>query len=252
MSGHMMLVKHHEQSGRAPDIRTESGLYPHGMDGVHDMGGLHGFGPVVVQGGDEVFHEDWEARVFALYQLISLRGLVAGPGGRAVRESIDAAHYLEASYYERWLWSAERRLEAKGSITPGEVESMMARLSAGESPPPVADPSLAAEMVAELRQGPPAMATAPRPRFAPGDRVRVRRMHPAGHTRCPRYVRGAVGIIERVQGTDVLPDRATYGLPTEPEPVYAVAFASQELWGESDDPLWTVLIDLFDAYLEPA
>jgi nitrile hydratase subunit beta len=230
----------------------QDGLYPHGMDGVHDMGGMHGFGPVVVEGGDEIFHEDWEARVFALYQLIALRGLVGGPGGRAVRESMDAAHYLEASYYERWLWSAERRLEAKGSIAPGEMESMIARLEASESAPTAAAPGLAAQAVAELRQGPPGMGTAVSPRFAPGDRVRVRRIHPAGHTRCPRYVRGAVGVVERVQGTDLLPDRATYGLPTEPEPVYAVAFASQELWGGSDEPPWTVLLDLFDTYLEPA
>ncbi|HEY6681487.1 MAG TPA: nitrile hydratase subunit beta [Propionibacteriaceae bacterium] len=222
------------------------------MDGVHDMGGLHGFGPVVVEGSDEIFHEDWEVRVFALSQLISVRGLVGGPGGRAVRESMDAAHYLEASYYERWLWSAERRLEAKGSIAPGEVESMIARLEANESPPTATNPGLAAQAVAELRQGPPGMGTAVSPRFAPGDRVRVRRIHPAGHTRCPRYVRGAVGVVERVQGTDLLPDRATYGLPTEPEPVYAVAFTSQELWGDSEEPPWTVLLDLFDTYLEPA
>jgi nitrile hydratase subunit beta len=96
------------------------------------------------------------------------------------------------------------------------------------------------------------MGTAAGPRFASGDRVRVRRMHPDGHTRCPRYVRGALGVVERVQGTDRLPDRAEYGLPTEPEPVYAVAFASQDLWGESDEPPWTVLLDLFDTYLEPA
>jgi nitrile hydratase subunit beta len=221
------------------------------MDGVHDMGGMHGFGPVVVGGGEEVFHEDWEPRVFALYQLSNVRDLVGGPGGRAVREFMDPAHYLEASYYERWLWSVERRLEAKGTIVPGEVEAMMARLSATEAVPTAADPELAAEAIAELREGSPAMDVAVSPRFAPGDRVRVRRMHPDGHTRCPRYVRGAVGVVERVQGTDLLPDRATYGLPTEPEPVYAVAFASQELWGESDEPPWTVLLDLFDSYLEP-
>lgn len=222
------------------------------MDGVHDMGGMHGFGPVVVEGGDEVFHGEWEARVFALYQLSNMRDLVGGPGGRAVRESMDPAHYLEASYYERWLWSVERRLEAKGTVVPGEVEAMMARLAAAETPPTADDPELAAEAVAGLREGSPAMGAAVNPRFGPGDRVRVRRMHPDGHTRCPRYVRGAVGVIERVQGTDRLPDRATYGLPTEPEPVYAVAFASQELWGESDEPPWTVLLDLFDTYLEPA
>jgi nitrile hydratase len=222
------------------------------MDGVHDMGGMHGFGPVVVEGGDEVFHEEWEARVFALYQLSNIRDLVGGPGGRAVRESMEPAHYLEASYYERWLWSVERRLEVKGTVVPGEVEAMMARLSAVETPPTADDPELTAEAVAALREGPPAMGVAVSPRFAPGDRVRVRRMHPDGHTRCPRYARGAIGVIERVQGTDRLPDRATYGLPTEPEPVYAVAFASQELWGESDEPPWTVLLDLFETYLEPA
>jgi nitrile hydratase beta subunit len=222
------------------------------MDGVHDMGGVHGFGAVVVEGGDAVFHEEWEARVFALHHLSNVRGLVGGPSGRAVRESMDPAHYLEASYYERWLWSAERRLEAKGTIVPGEVEAMMARLSATGTLPTAADPDLAADVVAELRGGSPAMGVAVSARYEPGDRVRVRRMHPDGHTRCPRYARGAVGVIERVQGTDRLPDRATYGLPTEPEPVYAVAFASQELWGESDEPPWTVLLDLFDTYLEPA
>jgi nitrile hydratase subunit beta len=222
------------------------------MDGVHDMGGMHGFGAVVVDGSDAVFHEEWEARVFALHHLSNVRSLVGGPGGRAVGESMDPAHYLDASYYERWLWTAERQLEAKGTIAPGEVEAMMARLAVSEAPPTAADPELAAEAVAQLREGSPAMGTAAYPRFAAGDRVRVRRMHPDGHTRCPRYVRGAVGVVERVQGTDRLPDRATYGLPTEPEPVYAVAFASQDLWGESDEPPWTVLLDLFDTYLEPA
>ena len=222
------------------------------MDGVHDMGGMHGFGPVVVEGGNDVFHEDWEARVFAVYQLSNVLDLVGGPGGRAVRESMDAAHYLEASYYERWLWSVERRLEAKGTISPGEVEAMIARLSGTDTPPTTTDPELAAVAIRELREGPPAMGNAVSPRFAPGERVQVRRMHPDGHTRCPRYVRGAVGVVERVQGVDQLPDRAAYGLPTEPEPVYAVAFASQELWGESDEPPWTVLLDLFETYLESA
>jgi nitrile hydratase subunit beta len=98
----------------------------------------------------------------------------------------------------------------------------------------------------------PPLGVAVNPRFRPGDRVRVCRVHPAVHTRCPRYVRGVVGVVERVQGTDLLPDRATYGLPTYPEPVYAVEFDSQDLWGESDGPPWTVLLDLFDTDLEPA
>jgi nitrile hydratase len=95
-------------------------------------------------------------------------------------------------------------------------------------------------------------APPPGARFAPGDRVRVKRMRPPGHTRCPRYARGVAGVIERVDGADRLPDRAVYGERVEREPVYSVAFRSTDLWGEGAEPPWTVLLDLWDSYLEPA
>ena len=77
-------------------------------------------------------------------------------------------------------------------------------------------------------------------------------MHPPGHTRCPRYVRGAVGVIGSVRGADRLPDRAVYGERIEPEPVYSVAFSSEELWGPSEGARWTVSLDLWESYMEPA
>ena len=89
-------------------------------------------------------------------------------------------------------------------------------------------------------------------RFPPGGRVRVRRMRPPGHARCPRYVRGAIGVVERVQGADELPDLEVYGKDTEREPVYAVSFRSEDLFGAGDERHWTVLLDLWDSYLEPA
>jgi nitrile hydratase subunit beta len=222
------------------------------MDGVHDMGGMHGFGPVVVPEGDAVFHAAWEPRVFAISALVWLHGLGAPPEGRAVRETMDPTQYLEASYYERWLWSTERKLEGAGRIAPGEVETMMERLEAGEMPSTATDPALAARTLRALREGAPRYGVASAPRFSVGDRVRARRARPRGHTRCPRYVRGVAGVVERIQGTDRLPDTATYGLPTEPEPVYAVAFASDDIWGSGDEPSWTVLVDLWETYLEPA
>jgi hypothetical protein len=85
------------------------------MDGVHDMGGMHGFGPVVQPGAELAYHERWEPRVFAIQLLVGVEGLGAGPGGRPVREEMDPAHYLAASYYERWLYSAEQRLLRKGT-----------------------------------------------------------------------------------------------------------------------------------------
>ncbi len=221
------------------------------MDGVHDMGGMHGFGEVVRAGDERVFHADWEPRVFAIHTLIGLEGLGAGPGGRAVREEMEPAHYLAASYYERWLYSAEQRLLRKGTIAPGEVETMMARLEAGEGPTEYADPDMAGRAVHRLRTVHP-MHGAGETRFVVGERVRVRRMHPPGHTRCPRYARGATGRIEALRGADRLPDIAVYGGRIDREAVYSVAFTSTELWGAGQEPPWTVLLDLWESYLEPA
>ncbi len=215
------------------------------------MGGMHGFGPVVEAGGDLPYHERWEPRVFAIQMLVGIEGLGAGPGGRAVREEMEPAEYLAASYYERWLFSAERRLQRKGTIAPGEVESMMERLEAGESMPTHRDPAMAERILADLQATYPMEPPPEEARFGSGQRVRVKRIHPAGHTRSPRYARGAVGVIEDVRGADRLPDRAVYGEDVAPEPVYSVGFSSSDLWGPSQGSPWTVLLDLWESYLEP-
>jgi nitrile hydratase len=222
------------------------------MDGVHDMGAMHGFGRVVETGGELAYHERWEPRVFAISCVVGVEGLGAGPGGRAVREEMDPAGYLAASYYERWLHSVEQRLLRKGTIAPGEVEAMMERLGAGGAPPSHRDAAMAERVLENLRTRMPMDPPPERARFGAGQRVRVRRMHPPGHTRCPRYVRGAVGMVEAVRGADRLPDRAVYGEKVDPEPVYSVAFSSEELWGPGDAPVWSVSLDLWDSYLEPA
>jgi nitrile hydratase beta subunit len=222
------------------------------VDGVHDMGGMHGFGHVVAPGGEMPYHERWEPRVFAIQMLLAVEGLGAGPGGRATREEMEPADYLAASYYERWLFSAERRLQRKGTVEPGEVERMMERLESGESVPTHRDSAMGDRILAYLRAAYPMQAPPEEARFDVGQRVRVKRMHPAGHTRCPRYVRGAVGVIEGVRGADRLPDRAVYGEDVAPEPVYSVAFRSSDLWGPSEGAPWTVSLDMWDSYLEPA
>jgi nitrile hydratase subunit beta len=222
------------------------------VDGVHDMGGMHGFGPVVEPDGELVFHDSWEPRVFAIQILEEIEDLGGGPGARATREGMDPAEYLAASYYERWLYSAQQRLERKGTIAAGEVERMMERLAAGEAMPTHDDPAMAERGLAWLGSVYPMDRAPETARFGPGQRVRVKRMHPAGHTRCPRYARWAVGVIEAVRGADLLPDRATYGEDVAPEPVYSVAFRSHDLWGGSEEGGWTVSLDLWDSYLEPA
>ncbi len=224
------------------------------MDGVHDMGGMHGFGSTRSPGDDAAYHERWEARIFGLHMLIGTELPAGPPGGRATREEMPPADYLAASYYERWLWSAERRLERGGAIVPGEVETMVERLRGGDPVPERRDPAARERVLAELREPLDPLPMPEASRFRPGDRVRVRRMRPAGHTRAPRYVRGVEGVVERVQGADRLPDLATYGIRCEREPVYSVRFRSGALWGPPGDgeTPFTVLLDLWESYLEPA
>lgn len=212
------------------------------------MGGMHGFGAVVTPGSDRVADHPWELRVFAISTLVGIQRLGEG-SGRAIREEMDPAAYLSAGYYERWLWSTEQRLLRRGTIDLEEIDAWVARLRSGASAPRRDDRAAAERAVAATAEE-PGLSVAERTLFAPGDRVRVRRMRPSGHTRCPRYVRGAVGTVDAVRGSDVLPDIGPYQGPEQP--VYAVAFASDDLFGPSDEGRWTVSLDLFESYLEPA
>jgi nitrile hydratase subunit beta len=211
------------------------------------MGGMHGFGAVVTPGSDRVNEHPWELRVFALSTLVGIERLGSG-SGRAIREEMEPAVYLAAGYYERWLWSTEQRLLRRGTIEDGEVESWVERLRAGEAAPHVDDPAAAARAVDATDETLP-LRHADVTRFSVGDPVRVRRMRPAGHTRCPRYARGVVGVVEAIRGLDAFPDIGPYQGPEEP--VYSVSFSSNALFGSSDEGEWTVLLDLSESYLMP-
>jgi nitrile hydratase len=213
-------------------------------DGIHDMGGMDGFGAVVEPGSDAVFHAAWEERAFAL-NLITGSERLRHNNGRATREEMDPLHYLAASYYERWLSSTERGLVEAGTISSAEIDAWVERLRAGEAAPTLADGAMADRAVAVLV----ATAVLPvpeAPAHAVGDRVRVRRTRPRGHTRSPRYLRGVGGVVERVQCVDRLPDPG----PRRDEPVYAVRFRSEDVFGEGDEPGFTILADMWESYLE--
>ena len=215
------------------------------MDGIHDMGGMAGFGPVLPDG--EVFHEPWERRMFAITRVCRAAGITSGHFREAI-ESMPPDSYLDATYYERWMYGLERRLERAGSLAPGDVDEALARVEGGALPRR-SDPELTERVLVIQRSGQPLPAAAA-PRFAAGDSVRVRRMRPPGHTRCPRYVRGAAGVIERVHGDDLLPDAGARGRDEPVEAVYAVSFRSEDLFGAGEEPSFQVLVDLSESYLE--
>jgi nitrile hydratase subunit beta len=208
---------------------------------------MQGFGTVVVPGGEQPYHERWEQRVFAMSLLVGIEGLGSGSGRRA-RELMPPEEYLRASYFERWLWATERRLQRKGTIGGGDVDTWVERLRAGESAPQAHDTAQAARGRAAILEA-EAPAHPATPRFRAGDPVRVRRMRPVGHTRCPRYVRGATGVVDRVQGVEPYPDDGPDR--GSAQAVFGVAFRSTDLFGATDEPPWTVLLDLYEPYLEP-
>lgn len=220
------------------------------MDGIHDLGGMAGFGPVAVEADEPVFHEPWEGWTYALQVAGMGTGTFAIDEFRHAIERLPPADYLAASYYERWLAAVEQLYYEKGVLDPDEVAARMAAIRAGQYDPP-ADPNPAAyrEIAAGLRDAFDVHRPEREPAFAVGDRVRVRNQHPEGHTRCPDYARRAVGVVAAHRGTEVVPDARAHGRDAA-EPVYNVRFDAAELWGEAADG-GGVHVDLWERYLEP-
>jgi nitrile hydratase len=223
------------------------------MNGAHDMGGMHGFGPVTREEHEPLFHAPWERDVLALMQVARGRHhLFNIDEMRRGIEQMPPGEYLNASYYERWLSSLERLLVEKGVLALSEIEQRAAyfRSNPDASLPAAPPVAMAARTEAEAR-GHPYRREGPPPRFRPGDRVRTRNTHPLHHTRLPRYARGKRGIVERVHGVFVLPDTHAHGQGECPEPLYSVRFAARDLWGDSAEPHEHVNLDLWERYLLP-
>jgi nitrile hydratase len=224
------------------------------MNGAHDMGGMHGFGPVVREENEPVFHEDWERTVFAMNRAARARGVINIDESRHGIERMPPAEYLAASYYERWLSSLERNLIEKGVISRQELEERTALLREHpETPlPRREDPELVALLLAPPSAQEQYQRQGVGTRFAVGQRVLTRNTHPRGHTRLPRYARGKRGTIHAVRGYYVYPDAHAHGQGEQPQPMYTVCFDGNELWGPSTEPRERVYIDLWESYLEPA
>jgi len=218
------------------------------MDGVHDMGGMDGFGKVVPERNEPAFHAAWEGRVLALQRAMSYAGAWQIDSSRAAQEQLPPQVYLTVSYYQRWELAMERNVIERGLADADEIAAGHA-LREGKP----LKRKLTADIVQQgmtrgsfFRQ-----AQAPA-RFKPGDRVRARNIHPRTHTRLPRYARGRVGVVERVHGCHAFPDAVAIDKGDSPQWLYTVVFEGSELWGPDADPTSKVSIDAFEPYLEPA
>jgi nitrile hydratase len=217
------------------------------MNGVHDMGGMQGMGPIEYENNEPVFHAAWEARVYAMNRAVTATGKLK-LGLRPPIESLTAFEYLRMSYYEKWLISLTERMVVSGLVTRAEIESGHIAEGSAKFVPAVT----AADVPAFMRRIPTMRKDQIAPRFQVGQRVRARNINPVTHTRLPRYVRGKAGTIQRDRAVATLPDTNVYGLGENPQHIYSVRFSARELWGEQAALQDAVYLELWDDYLEPA
>jgi nitrile hydratase len=219
------------------------------MNGVHDMGGQHGMGPVHYEKDEPVFHEAWEGRVYAMSRAMRAWRKWTLDADRYGIEVLPPVDYLRMSYYERWLARLEQYVVKYGLVTQEERQS-------GHAAPgsPKATPALttASSAMFANRGIPSSVNPAVTPRFKVGDRVLARNINPTTHTRLPRYARGRTGTIVRDHGVYAFPDTSAHEQGEKRQHVYAVRFTARELWGAAASPRDSVHLDLFDDYLERA
>jgi nitrile hydratase subunit beta len=218
------------------------------VNGPQDLGGAMGFGPIVEEPDEPVFHHEWEGRVFGLSIAMGVARAWNVDMGRFARESIPPAEYLASSYYQIWARGLQTLLLQSGLVTQEELDT--GRSSApGKPGTAVLEPDrvprfLAAPASNERPAAAPAL-------FAVGDPVVTRNINPLGHTRLPRYARGKRGVIERVHGVQVFADAMASGRGEAPQWLYTVRFTGVELWGDDADPTLVTSIDAWESYLEP-
>lgn len=219
------------------------------MDGIHDLGGVEGFGPIPIKNGDKDFRdaEDWEKRTFAL------NWSPIAPGGnidwfRHVIERMMPADYLSFSYFQKWSTASLVQMLDNGTITLADVKRGHVD-DAVSSPPAMTVEDAVADVAASTFSF--ARETSNLPAFAVGDTVRTQKHISSNHTRLPRYVRGMEGAVLAHHGAHVFPDRSAEGVEV-PDHLYTVRFSATTLWDDAANPRDDVTLDLWESYLVSA
>ena len=219
------------------------------MNSIHDMGGMHGFGAVPIEENEPVFHADWERKTVAMRIAMNAWRKWNIDMARHTVECFSPEQYLNLSYYERWITSLADMLVQSDLVSLAEIEAGQAASGLEKQTPP-----LTADAVpVVINNGRPSLRDlATPPAFEVGDTVRTNTDNPTGHTRLPRYARGRTGEIILRHGAHVFPDASAHGGGDAPQHLYAVRFSAMELWGTGGGARDSVILDLWESYLNVA
>ncbi len=215
------------------------------MNNVHDMGGMQGYGPVIIEPDEPLFHHAWEARALAITLAMGATGRWNIDQARSARESLPARKYLSIEYYQIWIEGLLKLLIQTGLISPEEFYASQAKVPPVEGVRTLLKDNVAATLA---RGGPTLREATSAAQFSVGQRVRTKQMNPTTHTRLPRYCRDKTGVITMIHGAHVYPDTNGRGQGEHPAWLYTVRFDAQELWGQ-DTTADHVHVDCWEPYL---
>lgn len=221
------------------------------MDGIHDLGGKQGYGPIEVDDEDGPFHADWEGREWGIAQCARLPG-ISIDWWRHCRELIMPVDYLSRPYFDSWAQTDFSTYIEAGWMTLEEIDAGKCLITDIDYGPPAATMNLQ-QVLDEDRAHAfrfDAEVDTP-PAFEPGQRVLTARHGHKGHTRLPQYARGHIGTVHAYNGAHVFPDLSAKGTDIH-QHCYNVMFEAAELWPEAAGRKDKVYIDLWESYLEDA
>ena len=219
------------------------------MDGIHDVGGKLGFGPIQTTRDEPPFKEPWEGRMLGIVRGLARPKDWNSDKFRHTRELDSPINYLTMPYFDQWYQAYACMLIGSGIATVDELASGRSQAAKPDGLPA----PMAADQVARAKRGSanPERPFDGEPAFTVDDTVRARLTSPTGHCRMPAYVRGHCGTIVRYHGAHVFADASAHNIDRA-EPLYTVAFALEDLFPERAGSRDRVMLDLWESHLEPA
>ncbi len=219
------------------------------MDGMHDLGGKQGFGPIDVNETDVPFHADWEGRMWAIAQCGGGRDGWTIDWWRHCRELIDPVDYLARPYFDSWMQAYTAAYIDSDTFTLEEIIKAKSDQTPVEPPEAIDTQQVLKDIQSQATRFDRPLAQTPQ--FEVGDCVNTKQLTTSHHTRLPAYTRGKPGIIHAYHGAHIFADACAKG-SDRPEHIYSVAFNASDLWQESQNRKDRVFLDLWESYLEPA
>ena len=219
------------------------------MSKTHDMGGRLDPRKIDITSSNVKFKANWEKEVFAITLALGFSSLWNLDRSRYARESLEPQDYLQFGYFEKWLAGLINLLGENGIIKDGKESGGNLKKSSFRI--------LEAKNVKKLLHmgGPTKRESTKEKKFNLGDTVSVRADNSntrveKGHTRLPDYVKGMAGKVIAYHGSHVFPDANAHFLGESPEALYSIEFKSLDLWGKCEHVEDTVVVDLWESYLE--